>query len=210
MRQLLLWSLFMVWTVVFTSCQQKLDLAQEIIFIDNQSKEQENVTIDLEDVFYAKANWESNTYSQLEQNHISPSSSSVNRAVKTSSSLKTSTKKPQIRVANDVYDFGFVDEGELVAHSFRMHNDGPGTWEIEEILPSCGCTNVKVTSKEVVSGAYVDVSFNLETAGRPGAQQKLIEIFSYSFYHRHIIKGVVCPPKFSQEETATDATKDSI
>lgn len=197
----------MVWMMTLTSCQQKVNPAQEIIFIDNQSNDRENATIDLEDVFYAQANWKSNTSSQLEQNHIP---SSISRGVRTSNSLKTSTKKPQIRIANNVYDFGFVDEGELVAHSFRMHNDGPGTWQIEEVLPSCGCTNVKLTSKEIVSGAYVDVSFNLETAGRPGSQQKLIEIFSNAGYHRLIIKGVVYPPKFSQDEAATDVTKDSI
>ena len=208
MRELLLWSLFIVWMMVFTSCHQKVDPSQEIIFIDNQFDDQENATIDLEDVFYAKANWENNTYSQLEQNHI-PSSSSISRGVQTSNSLKTSTKKPQIRIANEVYDFGFVDEGELVANSFRMYNDGPGIWKIEEVLPSCGCTNVKVTAKEIVNGAYIDVSFNLETTGRPGAQQKLIEIFSNAGYHRLLIKGVVYPPKFSQGEEVT-ATKDSI
>ncbi|MEL7533201.1 MAG: DUF1573 domain-containing protein [Bacteroidota bacterium] len=191
------------------ACQQEVAIPPEIIFVDQQADENQNATIRLEDVFVAKTNWESNASSQRKQ---SPQSSSSHRGMESRSRSQTSAnyKKPQIRIPEDVYDFGFVDEGELVSHSFRLYNDGPGLWKIEEFLPSCGCTNVKATATEVESGAYIDVSFNLETVGRPGAQQKLIEIFSNAGYHRLLIKGVVYPPKFSQSQSENSIEPDSL
>lgn len=193
----------------FTACYQEVAIPPEIIFVSQQLDGAENATIQLEDVFQAKTNWESESRSQTKQNPAS-SSSIRTQELSIKSQPQANAKKPQIRIPKDVYDFGFVDEGELVSHSFRLYNDGPGVWNIEEILPSCGCTDVKATAMEIVSGAYVDISFNLETAGRPGAQQKLIEIFSNAGYHRLLIKGVVYPPKFSQDKESGKASQDSL
>lgn len=209
MRQLLGFGLLCLLMLSLNACEQSVpEFSTTVTFVNNSLEDQQNAVIELEDVFAAKASRDSEKVtSQSKQDH-KPSIAS--RVSMTSNKPQSNSKKPRIRIEKDIYDFGFVDEGELVSHSFRLFNDGPGTWLIEEILPSCGCTDVKATAMKIVSGAYVDISFNLETAGRPGAQQKLIEVFSNAGYHRLLIKGVVYPPKFSEEKPQTKTSKDSL
>ncbi|MEL6591325.1 MAG: hypothetical protein AAFQ68_14645, partial [Bacteroidota bacterium] len=132
-------SLLLLLSILLIACQGPEERSPEyevnIFFQSDTQKEKDSLP--LEDVFAAKTRWEENArLSQTEQNHVSRGKASSKPS---SVESKTANRKPVLRIPEAEYDFGFVDEGELVAHRFRLFNEGPGTLKIEEILPSSGC-----------------------------------------------------------------------
>ncbi|MDF1800785.1 MAG: DUF1573 domain-containing protein [Planctomycetota bacterium] len=73
------------------------------------------------------------------------------------------------------FDFGTVDHGELVHHSFRVRNDEPRPVVIQKIDVGCGCTVArlsKVTSSGEVVGPRSDLPNHLLTL-EPGEVAEL-------------------------------------
>lgn len=121
--------------------------------------------------------------------------------------------KPRPEVKRPTLDFGFVNEGDTIFHTFHIVNQGKAPWKIEEILPSCGCTGAKSTKLVVPPGESTDISVQFHTAGQPGRRVKLIEVFSNSGYLKLSLEGTVYPKGFtptpqSAESAAPDSLKD--
>ncbi len=78
------------------------------------------------------------------------------------------------------YDFGLINEGEKVAHSFKFTNKGKTPLIISNAIASCGCT-VPSYPKEPIApgkGGVIDVVFN--SAGKMGKMTKVVTITSNS------------------------------
>ena len=93
------------------------------------------------------------------------------------------------------YDFGTVNEGEIVQVTYNITNSGKTDLVITNAQPSCGCT-VPVWPKEAIKPGEtkpIEVSFN--TAGKPNKQLKTITLVTNTARGREIIKlkGSVIP-----------------
>lgn len=87
-----------------------------------------------------------------------------------------STKSANLEYIQDFFDFGTIVSGEIVSHSFKFKNSGNADLIIKDVIPSCGCTTSKLSSKMLRPGeeGFVEVVFN--SKGWYGSQYKSITL----------------------------------
>ncbi len=79
----------------------------------------------------------------------------------------------------DTHDFGSVEKGPIVYHTFEFTNTGSDPLVIADVNPSCGCTNVEWTPKEPIKpGKKGTIKVGLRTAEQHGVFQKEVYIRS--------------------------------
>ena len=93
------------------------------------------------------------------------------------------------------FDFGIVDEGDVVKHTYNFTNTGKQPLVITNARSTCGCT-VPVWPKEPVAvgeSGTIEVSFN--TKGKRNKQQKPVTITANTFPAQTVVylSGEVTP-----------------
>jgi hypothetical protein len=78
----------------------------------------------------------------------------------------------------DHYDFGTVQNGPVVSHTFKLKNYGPDTISIKEVRSACGCTAVLASTRELAAGEEGGVEVALDTYKLSGEQSKRILVES--------------------------------
>ncbi|WP_158837241.1 DUF1573 domain-containing protein [Polaribacter sp. L3A8] len=100
-----------------------------------------------------------------------------------------------ISLDKKVYDFGTVNEGDIVETSFVITNSGKTDLVITNAQGSCGCTVPTWPKAPIKPGetGTVDVKFN--TSGKPNRQQKTVTLTTNTASGREILtlKGSVTP-----------------
>ncbi len=81
-----------------------------------------------------------------------------------------------IEFLEEVYEFGKVNTGKKVEHTYEFRNNGTENVKIETVKTSCGCTAAKYSKKTVPPGemGFVRVRFNTKKKG--GLQFKTITV----------------------------------
>lgn len=59
---------------------------------------------------------------------------------------------PRIRFAQELFDFGTVEQGQKVVHVFEFTNAGNVPLEISDVTTSCGCTATMLSSRRLAPG----------------------------------------------------------
>lgn len=93
------------------------------------------------------------------------------------------------------YDFGTVNEGEIVETTFKVTNSGTTDLVIIDARVTCGCT-VPVWPKEPIKpGETEDIKVKFNTSGKPNRQQKNITLITNTKSGREVLtlKGMVTP-----------------
>lgn len=69
---------------------------------------------------------------------------------------------PQIKFAAPIYDFGRVQAGEMVKHTFTFTNAGDQPLVLNNVQPSCGCTTAGEFTRNIMPGqtGVVPIQFN--------------------------------------------------
>ncbi|OHA16141.1 MAG: hypothetical protein A3A10_00370 [Candidatus Tagabacteria bacterium RIFCSPLOWO2_01_FULL_42_9] len=91
---------------------------------------------------------------------------------------------PKIEIFPNIFDFGEIEFGKIVEHSFRVKNSGNEILEIKRVATSCACTTAKISKKEINPGEEAELLVNYDTAamgkgphGR-GKQERIIYVKS--------------------------------
>ena len=93
------------------------------------------------------------------------------------------------------FDFGTVNEGDIVETVYKITNSGEVDLVITNAKPSCGCT-VPVWPKEPIKpGATADIQVKFNTSGKPNKQMKTITLTTNTATGREVLKlsGSVIP-----------------
>ncbi|MDN3687866.1 DUF1573 domain-containing protein [Cyclobacterium jeungdonense] len=108
--------------------------------------------------------------SQLEQNQVVTPSNAQNVQAADPSSIGAFTFE------EEVFDFGTIQEGEVVEHLFTFENSGQAPLVISNIQASCGCTSPEWTKTPIKPGeeGFVKVVFN--STGKSGVQSPTVTI----------------------------------
>ncbi|MFL9843633.1 DUF1573 domain-containing protein [Flavobacterium rhizosphaerae] len=85
-------------------------------------------------------------------------------------------KLPVISFENTEYDFGTVDQGEKVNHTYTFTNTGTADLIISDAKASCGCTVPSFTKDAVKPGEKGEVTVEFNTAGKKGSQSKTVTL----------------------------------
>lgn len=81
-------------------------------------------------------------------------------------------------VIDDAYawDFGEVNEGEVLKHNFTIKNDTDKTLNITNVRTSCGCTTSQVKNKVLLPDESTDLEVTFNSKGYSGEIMRSIYV----------------------------------
>ena len=102
---------------------------------------------------------------------------------------------PVAEFATVDYDFGTVNEGEVVEHTYSFKNTGEAPLIIQNAQPSCGCTVPDWTKEPIPVGGTGFVKAKFDTNGKPNAQNKTITVTANTWPKQTVLrfKAMVLP-----------------
>ena len=98
--------------------------------------------------------------------------------VNTPTSVNDSNTIAKIEFPQKSFNFGDLQEGEIVTHTFRFKNTGTKSLVILNVEASCGCTTPKYDKKPIPPGGEGKIEVEFNSSGRYGKQYKVINIFA--------------------------------
>jgi hypothetical protein len=121
------------------------------------------------------------------------------QAPKTAASKQTITDPTTVEIIDSVYDFGTINEGDIVEFSFRFKNTGNKPLEVSDAKASCGCTVPEKPTAPIKPGemGFIKVKFNSDR--KPGEAKKSITVISNAMpeFPELYLKGTVIGKKES-------------
>ncbi len=101
---------------------------------------------------------------------------------------------PLIQFDNKEYNFGKVEAGESVKHTFLVTNTGDQTLEITNVHPGCGCTTAGSWSHKIEPGKTGSIPIQYNSAAYAGAVTKYVDVYSNAKDHpqeKLYLKGTI-------------------
>ncbi len=84
---------------------------------------------------------------------------------------------PKIEISNkSVYDFGEIDQGGKVEHTFIVKNIGDRSLIIFNTTSSCGCTTSYFKKDNITPGDTTHISVIFDTTNKRGRQRKTVNL----------------------------------
>src|SRR5210317_1558205 len=83
---------------------------------------------------------------------------------------------PAITFDEEFHDFGEVQEGEVVEHTFTFTNEGEGPLIISNAQGSCGCTVPDWPRQPIAPGQTGQIKVSFNSKGRAGRQDKRVTL----------------------------------
>ena len=106
-------------------------------------------------------------------------------------------RMPKIRIEQDYFDFGEMNQDESISIEFRLKNIGDAPLLIRSAKGSCGCTVPEWPRELIKAGddGIIKVTFN--TGKREGKQNKTVTLVTNAIPSTKVltIKGTVLVPK---------------
>ncbi|MCB2154973.1 DUF1573 domain-containing protein [bacterium] len=100
------------------------------------------------------------------------------------------------------HDFGAIHQGEKVTAEFAFENKSDKTIEIEKIRTSCGCTAAALDKRTYAPGEGEKITVTFNSAGRKGAQHKVITVSTNDPDHPAYQLKIACNVITEMEMTA--------
>jgi hypothetical protein len=100
---------------------------------------------------------------------------------------------PSMDFRDTVYDFGTINDGEVVTHDFTFTNNGESPLVISNSTAACGCTVAEFPREPIGPGKTGNIKVQFNSAGKPGHQEKSVTLTTNSDRGRHVLflKGAV-------------------
>jgi hypothetical protein len=91
------------------------------------------------------------------------------------------------------YNFGTIDEGDVVEHSYKFTNTGKVPLTILSARSSCGCTTPEWPKEPIPPGGTGEILAKFNSEGRIGEQSKLVIVTANTYPNETTVKlkGVV-------------------
>jgi len=85
---------------------------------------------------------------------------------------------PTVSIDDPEFQFGKLNQGEKVEHSFVLKNEGKSDLVIRKVKASCGCTAVKPDKEVIKPGETIAIKTTFNSAGKVGNQNKTVTIIT--------------------------------
>lgn len=108
---------------------------------------------------------------------------------------KTEVTGPVIKFDRAQYDFGVVEEGGVLTHSFVFTNTGTEPLEIVDIRTSCGCTAAHPDKKIYQPGEKGVIKAEFDTKGRVGRNSRTITVINNDVNNAYFILSIYAEVK---------------
>jgi len=122
-------------------------------------------------------------------------------------SEETVSYAPKIAIDQSVHQYGTIQQGDKVNHTFTLRNEGNAPFEIMSATASCGCTRPSYSFLPVAPGESTQVSVVFDSKGKKGVQESTVTVVTNAYPKTYYLKlrGKVEIP----EETATPPKTDT-
>jgi hypothetical protein len=82
----------------------------------------------------------------------------------------------EITFKEQTYDFGNMDEGDIVEHDFEFTNTGSVPLEIIDVQVQCGCTVASRPVGLIGVGRSDKITVRFNSTGKPGINRKYVTV----------------------------------
>lgn len=95
------------------------------------------------------------------------------------------------------FNFGIVNEGEVITHVFKFTNSGNVPLVIQKARSSCGCTIPEWPEGAIAPGGTGEILAKFNTTGKMGQQHKVIYVTANTYPNESKVSlvGEVTPQK---------------
>jgi len=93
------------------------------------------------------------------------------------------------------HDFGVINEGSKVSHTFEFTNNGEAPLIVQSAQPTCGCTVSDYSKEPIPVGGKGFVTAEFDSSGKPGVQNKTVRVTANTFPKEIVLsfKAMVTP-----------------
>jgi len=108
------------------------------------------------------------------------------------SKMSEKEKKNAAHISFDTltFNFGTINQGDVVSHNFKFKNTGKSDLLIRKIKSSCGCTATAPESKVIPKGKTSSIKATFNSRGKVGKQHKTITVITNDPDHPETILRV--------------------
>ena len=99
-----------------------------------------------------------------------------------------SGKLPVFSFSEEEFDFGLIQEGEVVTHDFKFTNTGDVPLVISAAQGSCGCTVPEYPRTPIAPGAEGVIHVSFDSNKRGGKQEKTVTLTANTVPNVHVLK----------------------
>ncbi len=110
-----------------------------------------------------------------------PSISSIKPANAPVAETKPEGPTPEFKFGETAFDFGNINEGDVVEHVFSFTNAGQAPLIISNAAGSCGCTIPKWPKEPIPVGGTGEILVQFNSANKPGVQNKTVTITANTY-----------------------------
>ena len=100
----------------------------------------------------------------------------TNTPASASANTGSETEFPVMTFESTEYDFGSVNEGDVVDYTFRFTNTGKGPLIINKATATCGCTVPQWPKEPILPGAKGVIQVKFNSKNRKNLQTKYVNI----------------------------------
>lgn len=106
----------------------------------------------------------------------------------------------RITFEEPIFDFGEVNEGTIVQHTFKFTNTGKVPLTIMKARSSCGCTVPEWPEAPIPPGGRGEIKVKFDTEGKGQKQKKAVTVTANTYPNETVVElvGVVNPVKKRQ------------
>jgi len=129
-----------------------------------------------------------NTDSQVTANVQTTSQTESNAATQTAAA-----DAPAITFDETAWDFGTIQEGDVVKHTYSFTNTGKSPLIIQNATAQCGCTVPQWPREPIAPGQKGEIQVEFNSKGKAGVQSKSVTITANTQpeISQVMLKGVV-------------------
>lgn len=111
-----------------------------------------------------------------------PSINSIKPASNTPAvEVKPEGPTPEFKFNESSFDFGNINEGDVVEHTFAFTNNGQAPLIISNAAGSCGCTIPDWPKEPIPVGGTGEILVQFNSANKPGVQNKTVTITANTY-----------------------------
>lgn len=111
---------------------------------------------------------------------------------------------PEITFAEASHDFGDIQQGDKVEHTFTFKNSGTEPLILSNVLTTCGCTATNWPRDPIAPGKSGEITVRFNSAGKMGKQNKVVTVVSNATNAQERVKIITnVLPNTEKEDTSS-------
>ena len=109
---------------------------------------------------------------------------------------------PELKFEQTEHDFGTINEGDVVEHTFKFTNTGDAPLIIQNAAGSCGCTVPTWTKSPIAPGESGEITAKFDSKGRVNLQNKTVTVTANTWPKQTMLKiRSMVTPKASADDS---------